>query len=745
MFELLAPVFAIAGGLLAGVPIFLHMFRRSPAIQMPFSVVRFLTPTLPKTTKRSKIEHWPLMLLRILAVILIALAFARPFQRMTVAKEAEIGNASRIALLLDASASMRRDGLREAVLAEIQNVVDGLNEEDTLSIDMYSSSTKKLVTAEEWQQTEPANRAALIERATTAYEPDWMSTHTANAMLEAADEVAREKGMTGPDGTRRVILITDFQEGSDLDELRSGTWPDTVKLDLRIVKPTQTGNAGLSLVEDERSGKIRVRVSNSGDAALTKYALSGFDAAGAVIGTPLIVEVGGGQRRTFTMPDSPEGQPPIAGVELLNEPHAFDNVVDLPIEDRGAMQIAHAGPNDSNNADTMRYYLQRALDGDEANPVEVVDLLSDDNIAIPVPANIQLAIVTESIPEGLVKSLEEMLKRNGTVLIVLKSTEMAASLQALLPANTGVEEASVNDYAMLGQMDFTGGLLSPFAEARFADFSSIRFWHYRRLTLDAKQTTAPEVLARFDSGDPAILEYSPSTGGTVFVLTSGWHPDDSQWALSTRFPPMIYRLLQLSNPRRSGHQLYEVGQRIVPEEISGEEEWTLALPDGTVRLASSSVTVPSDILPSVASPSVTSPSPSSTSSESDKERPAELPAPVSTNAVVLDQPGHWTLTSETENGTKTLSLLVTVAASESRTEPLPAGQLQALGMSADIASVTSSMAEAKTPAEESQLDARELESRQKFWRWLLVAGLACLIVESLYASWIERRFQMEPG
>ena len=64
MFELLAPIFAVAGGLLAGVPIMLHMLRRTPAVRMPFSIVRFLSPTLPKTTKRSTIEHWPLMLLR---------------------------------------------------------------------------------------------------------------------------------------------------------------------------------------------------------------------------------------------------------------------------------------------------------------------------------------------------------------------------------------------------------------------------------------------------------------------------------------------------------------------------------------------------------------------------------------------------------------------------------------------------------------------------------------------------------
>ena len=160
MFELLAPVFAVAGGLLAGVPLILHLFRRTPSVKMPFSVVRFLTPSLPTTTRRSKLEHWPLMLLRMLAVALIALAFARPFQRLSINREESAGSADRIAVLIDASASMRRDGLREAVTEEIKKLAASLKDQDTVSIAAYSETSRFLVTAEEWKQTEPAGRAA---------------------------------------------------------------------------------------------------------------------------------------------------------------------------------------------------------------------------------------------------------------------------------------------------------------------------------------------------------------------------------------------------------------------------------------------------------------------------------------------------------------------------------------------------------------------------------------------------------
>ena len=716
MFELLAPYFAVAGGLLAGVPIVLHMLRRTPAIRMPFSVVRFLTPTLPKTTKRSTLEHWPLMLLRMLAIALIALAFARPFQRLTVAKGAEAGSADRIALLLDASASMRRDGLREAVTAEVKKVAAELNDSDTLSVATYSEASENLISAAEWRQTEVGSRAALIERAIVNYEPDWLSTNTANAMLEAADEVAREEGASGLDGERRVVVITDFQLGSELSELRTGIWPDSVKLDLRIVAPTSAGNAGLSLAEDASSGRIRVRVTNSGDATMTKYLLQPFDATGAAVGQPLAVEVGSGNRRTITMPDTVENALQIVGVQLLGDAHPFDNVVDLPIDERAVIRVGHAGSSDANNFDAMRYYLQRAIDGSETVPVDVIDLLGGDGVAIPAPENVQLVFVTETIPESLAVSLGTLIDRGGVVLIALKSVEMAVSVRSLLPENLSITEAGVKDYAMLGRIDFSDSLLSPFADARFADFSSIRFWKHRLLSFDEKPPDAPHVVARFDSGAPAIIEMTRPAGGRVLVLASGWHPDDSQWALSTRFPPMIHRLISMANPRRSGHQLSEVGHQIDVSELSGTEKWTLLRPDGT----------PYSAIPAAATVATVNSDP---------------PEKTASTLVTLDEPGRWTLTGDAGQGPKTISLLVTVAASESRTEPLPAGQLQAIGLSPEVASVKVTDAALIDPAEAAQLDASELESRQKFWRWLLLAGLGCLAMEAMLSYVLERRQQ----
>ncbi|MFN5743917.1 MAG: BatA domain-containing protein, partial [Planctomyces sp.] len=514
MFEFLAQNFAVAGGVLAAIPLLLHMLRRTPAVRMPFSLVRFLSPTLPKTTRRSRIENWPLMLLRILAVALIALAFSRPFQRIAVTQDSAAPAGRRSAILLDSSASMRRDGIAESLLLQFREQTAALQPADILSVSSFAQTTRTLLTADEWRQTDPASRTALLQRVEQQWQPDWTATHLDSAMLEAAEEVSRERLGESSDAAS-VIVITDFQEGSRLDALRSSAWPDGVRLELRPVKPEQSGNRGLSLAEDQKSGRVRVRVTASGDAPSGACTLQPFDSQGKPVGNPIPLDIAPGQRRTAAMPEVTENQPQIAGVELLGDPHPFDNVVDLPLQQQKTRRILHAGSTDANDEESMRYYLQRVFDGQEAEPLELLDLVTADGMPIPPPADSKLVMLTDTIPASLAPTLKQIADQGGIILAAIKSAEMASSISSLLPAGLQWTEAEVKDYAIMTATNSESQLLAPFADARFSDFSSIRFWHYRRIE-GLPQDNSVQILARFDSGSPAILEIRTPSGGRIF-------------------------------------------------------------------------------------------------------------------------------------------------------------------------------------------------------------------------------------
>ena len=74
--SLLAPLYVI-GAFAIGAPILFHLIRRQPKGQVPFSSLMFLKPTPPRLTRRSRLDNWLLLLLRALALILMAIAFAR--------------------------------------------------------------------------------------------------------------------------------------------------------------------------------------------------------------------------------------------------------------------------------------------------------------------------------------------------------------------------------------------------------------------------------------------------------------------------------------------------------------------------------------------------------------------------------------------------------------------------------------------------------------------------------------------
>ncbi len=711
MFEFLSLNFAIAGGFLATVPFVLHLLRKTPAQTVPFTAVRFLRATLPRTTRRSSPEHWPLMLLRILAVVLLGMAFSRPFQFLAIDRQVSTPAGKRIAVLIDSSASMRRDGIRDQVLERFTSLAESLNPDDLLSVSTFSRSVSALITPEEWQQTAADGRPALLDRVSELWEPDWFPTETAAAMLSTAEQIAREK--TSRSGTleRILVVITDFQNGSQLQQLQSAAWPENVRIELQVVGATPVGNAGISLFQTEKG--VRVRLTSAGDSSLSKYRLQPFDASGLPLGDPLTVDVAPGQRRTITLPEYDDGSP--VGIELLDDLHPFDNVIDLPTTEAPVRITGHLGSTDPNDSEQMRYYLQRVLDGDESLVTDLADLQTSDGTLVPPPKDARLIFVTAAASPEASDTLQAVLENGRSLFIALDSTTMAESLKSLLPAGCEVTEANVKDYAMFTSPDLNAPLLRPFADPRFSDFSSIRIWHHRRLTLPSEPPESLRILKRFDDGTPALVEYPGANGGRIWLSMTGWHPGDSQWALSSRFPPLLNRLLELAWPDERELRILEVGSILTPADLAADSDWVLTLPDQSTR--------------------------------SSQQAAADLQQSNGAPRVLLDQPGRWKLTINSPDGDRDVEFLVNVAAAESRTETLPAGQLQALGLSSDVAAIQDQNAVTEQDPEKlAQLNAEELESRQKIWRYFLLAALFCLVAEALLSRRIEQQQgQAEPA
>src|SRR5262245_21819593 len=92
----------LAGGLAVTVPILIHLLFRQKTRLVPIGSVQFLHQVVREHRRRRRVRQWVLLVLRMLAVVLLALLFARPYWAKAVS-----GLEQEIVFLVDCSASMQ--------------------------------------------------------------------------------------------------------------------------------------------------------------------------------------------------------------------------------------------------------------------------------------------------------------------------------------------------------------------------------------------------------------------------------------------------------------------------------------------------------------------------------------------------------------------------------------------------------------------------------------------------------------
>jgi hypothetical protein len=262
---------------------------------------------------------------------------------------------------------------------------------------------------------------------------------------------------------------------------------------------------------------------------------------------------------------------------------------------------------------------------------------------------------------------------------------MQPTVQRLLGVGAlTLEESRPRDYAMLAQIDFGHPLFAPFADPRYSDFTRIHFWKYRWISTNG--LAGARVLARFDNSAPALLEV-PVGKGRVLVLASGWHPEDSQFALSTKFVPFIYSLMEEAGAPPAPPVQYLIGDA-VPLPTAANE---LVRPGGNrIHFQGSN-----------------------------------------TNYVGTDVPGVYHISEPGRDS----GFAVNVDPMESRLEPISLDELERMG----VPMSASSLAREEQTRRTLLLRNAEVEARQKFWRWTIGLALVVLLVETYLAGRAARQ------
>lgn len=681
----LAWVFAL-GGLAIAFPILFHLIRPTPRGSQVFGSLMFLRESPPRISKRNRIDNWLLLLMRAAVIVLLAMAFMRPFFRTGGEIFVNDLPGNRVAILVDKSASMDRGDLWGQVQAELEDVLDKLQPGDDVALFAFDRQIQTLASFADNQVVDLESRKTLIRNQFAVLETTWFGTDLGNALAATADFVSEMDENSRSETGLQIVLISDMQSGAELAGLQSCIWPEDVRVDVRTVSLNDAAsNATVRVLSDKTSRALdpgrRVRVTNSAESDVESFSVAWQDSTGNTdedSRTRFYVPPGTSQ--ILRVPVSEALTPD--RLVVTGDQNEFDNRFFVTNSSRQQISIAFFGNDTEDDAKGNLYFLRRVIPESRLRVVNV-DRYSPEN---PTGWNHglvpRLVVVSGEVSEEVATLLEQYVDQGGLLLAVVTDRLSLDSLSSLLNTASAADVAPSRDgYVMFAGIDFSHPLFQPLSSPRFNDFTNIRYWKHLPVSVD-EQAEGSHVIARFDN-DLAAIWQNRLGEGIVIGMSSSWRPDDSQLALSTKFVPLITSLLGMAERTEVLADSYVVGQAIALPD--SEQPWQVTRPGGQVV-------------------------------EVDRQRGT---------ADLLDQPGVF----EFANDEQQFQIAVNLDPVESQTSAMDPSRLESFDVRVGTQPSREELAGSLQKLQDTQL-----ENRQRLWKWLLLGAICLLVLETLVAG-----------
>ncbi len=264
-FGLLAPLF-LAGLTALAVPILVHLVRREERTAVVFPSLMFLRRLPTHERRRRTIRHWWLLSLRCLALLLLCLAFARPFIHLPAAVGSGESSRDRV-VLLDRSYSMTFGEHWQQAQQAARTALDELGSGDRGALIVFDQET-------EVASDLTADRGSLAT-ALVSVRPGAGHTKLLSA-VERAGHLLQDSQAA----QREIVLISDFQR-SGFEQDKQVRLSPTVRVIPRLISSGNAANAAVASVGVQRrrhgsgdNAQLLVRVLNTGATAINNLDLA---------------------------------------------------------------------------------------------------------------------------------------------------------------------------------------------------------------------------------------------------------------------------------------------------------------------------------------------------------------------------------------------------------------------------------------------------------------------------------------
>lgn len=564
---LLAPLFLVGLAGLA-VPVFIHLIQREKKRVVLFPSLMFLERIPYQSVRRRRIHNWTLLLLRLAALALVVLAFARPY---VVRPERTVtGTGAReVVILLDRSYSMGYGDRWAQARAAAKQAASGLTLSDRASLVLVDANAEVAVrSTEDKGRILAAIDTAQISAGGTRFAPG----------LKVAGTILGESSLPRLEAT----LISDFQRGGWLGSDAVELPPTATLTPVSVDAPAVTPNAGVAAVTIDRStfeGQERITVT----ASVTNFAAS------PLAGANVSLEIGGRAVQTAKVDAEPGGRasvtfqpvtvtgPNMRGtVRLGPDGLERDNARHFVVSPVSAVNVVVVDRAPGTAASSL-YFTRAAAIGERpafAATVRAPDALPEEELRRAA------VVVVNDVPvgSGLAGRLRTFVERGGGLLVIAGPRSAWSGAGGLLPATIGAAaDRSRGDAARLGAVEYGHPMFEAFRAARSGDFTAAQFFGFRALTAAADA----RVLARFDAGAPALVERAAGKG-RVMVWASSVDLEWNDLALKPVFLPFVHGALKHLAAYAAVPPYLTVGQVLDPGQLAGTISEPVALtPSGS--------------------------------------------------------------------------------------------------------------------------------------------------------------------
>ena len=508
MLSFLSPLFLI-GALAAAVPILLHLFHRKTEVVIDFPAVSLLKRAPVQQHRRRRLRELVLLALRVAALLLLALSFARPYFAGAAAPD----SVPLTVIAVDTSMSMSAPGQMERARAAAARAVAAAPASHALALVAFGDAATVVV--------EPTTDRSAITSAIARLDANATGTRFRTALARSSEIIGTREG--------HVVIVSDLQQ-SGWESNDDGGLPDGVGIEV-ISVPPPPGNLAVTSAE-RRDRRIVASIQNFGNIEVK---------------TPVRLVAGGKELAQTEVTMAPRGA---ADAELLGTVPAVgdaeirvddatgyqaDNARKVLLDPMPAVPIAVvvADPTGS----TGGLYIERALtvagNGHEFS-VDVRDgrEVAKWNEAEQSRIAAIFVLGTRTLDRQGRDAIRNYLNRGGQVLLAMGPDVDPGTLTDVVGTRLSFDEAAVQTPgATLIATDSRHPIFRPFLNPS-GPLGDVQVEQYRRL----KDQDDRAVLARFSGGDAALTEQTVGQGRLI-VFTSDLDNEWSRFPLNPAFVP----------------------------------------------------------------------------------------------------------------------------------------------------------------------------------------------------------------